>query len=131
MESRYQPAGYGSCGTLAGDLDVASAAHLRDHLTTLLGHGADHLILDFAHVEFVDSTGLSVLAGIHRLLQPSRQAAPDDHRTDHAAALAVAAVNQRIRPVLRTTGFTRIIPIYPSVESAIVVQQAARRRPSR
>ncbi|MFB4299173.1 STAS domain-containing protein [Actinomadura sp. NTSP31] len=122
VKSRFAPDGAGlAVVSLAGDLDVASASELRGHLAALLGDGADHLILDFARVEFVDSNGLSVLAGLHRLLQPSQQA---DDRGDQAGTLAVAAVNQRVRQVLRTTGFTRIIPIYPSVEAAVVIHQA-------
>ncbi|KAB2381857.1 STAS domain-containing protein [Actinomadura montaniterrae] len=180
VESRFQPANSGlAVVTLAGELDVASAAELRGHLAALIGDGADHLILDFSDVGFVDSNGLSVLAGVHRLLRPSREAGPDDRggrasagdqaraggqasasgqgradgqaradgqtradgqaraggqaRADgqgrRAGTLAVAAVNQHVRHVLRNTGFTRIIPIYPSVETAIVVHQAGRAGP--
>ncbi|MBO2457471.1 STAS domain-containing protein [Actinomadura violacea] len=136
MESRFPPAGAGlAIVALTGDLDVASAAQLRGHLAALIGDGADHLILDFARVEFVDSNGLSVLAGLHRLLQPSDRADAGDrtvHRgTTHRGTIAVAAVNQRVRQVLRTTGFTRIIPIYPSVETAITVHQAGPHPPHR
>ncbi|MEU5995986.1 STAS domain-containing protein [Spirillospora sp. NPDC047418] len=134
VESRFQPAAAGlAVVTLTGDLDIASAALLRGHLAAVLGQGADHLILDFTRVEFVDSTGLSVLAGVHRLLHPPEQADPGQPAAARAATadrsrrpgtLAITAVNQRVRHVLRTTGFTRIIPIYPSLETAIVVHQA-------
>lgn len=135
VESRFQPEGTDlAIVTLAGDLDVASAAQLRGHLAGLIGDGAHHLILDFTRVEFVDSNGLSVLAGVHRLLQPEERQGATDRASHHdrdtggddgqAGRLAVAAVNQRVRQVLRTTGFTRIIPIYPSVETAIVVHEA-------
>lgn len=134
VESRFQSPGAAlAVVTLTGDLDIASAALLRGHLAAVLGQGADHLILDFTHVEFVDSTGLSVLAGVHRLLRPPEQAEPGRSGAARAATadrsrrpgtLAIAAVNQRVRHVLRTTGFTRIIPIYPSVETAIVVHLA-------
>ncbi|GAA0238941.1 hypothetical protein GCM10009527_039420 [Actinomadura nitritigenes] len=124
MESRFAPAGGGlAIVTLTGELDVASAAELRGHLAALIGDGAGHLILDFARVEFVDSNGLSVLAGVHHLLRHPRRPGADEHAAD-AGALAVASVNQRVRQVLRTSGFTRIIPIYPSVETAIVVHEA-------
>ncbi|QKG24586.1 STAS domain-containing protein [Actinomadura verrucosospora] len=129
LHSRFEPAGADlAIVTLIGDLDIASAAHLRGHLAALLADGADHLILDFTHIEFVDSNGLSVLAGVHSLLQPTTRAETDDRNGD-TGTLAVAAVNQRVRQVLRTTGFTRIIPIYPSVETAITVHQARPHRP--
>lgn len=130
VESRFQPPGAGlAIVTLTGELDVSSAAQLRGHLAALLGDGADHLILDFAHVEFIDSSGLSVLAGLHRLLRASERAGEGD-RARRAGTLAVAAVNQRVRHVLRTAGFTGIIPIYTSVETAVVVHQAGHGGPS-
>ncbi|MEV5830332.1 STAS domain-containing protein [Spirillospora sp. NPDC052242] len=94
--------------TLEGDVDISTAARLRDDLAALLGDGARHLVLDFGDVEFMDSSGLSVLAGISPLL-------PD------AGALALVAVSPRIRDVLRTTGLTRLFPIYSSVDTAILV----------
>lgn len=152
VRSRFQPPGAGlAIVTLVGDLDVTSAAQLRDHLGALLSDGADHLVLDFTHIGFVDSSGLSVLAGVHRLLQPShqaRQAGADGHGADGGSAdgrggngsgangrdagtLALAAVNQCVRQILRITGLTRILPIYPSVQTAVVVLQAGPRRSSR
>ncbi|MFC6881396.1 MULTISPECIES: STAS domain-containing protein [Actinomadura] len=162
MRSRFHPAGADlAVVTLIGDLDATSAAQLRDHLGALLSDGADHLVLDFTHIGFVDSSGLSVLAGVHRLLQPSQraqqeqQAGPDGHGADDsgtdgrgangrgadgrganghgagAGTVALAAVNQRVRQVLRITGLTRILPIYPSVQTAVVVLQAGPRRSSR
>ncbi|QFG20595.1 STAS domain-containing protein [Actinomadura sp. WMMB 499] len=94
--------------TLAGDVDISTAARLRDDLAALLGEGARHLVLDFGGVAFMDSSGLSVLAGISPLLRG-------------AGMLALVSVNPRIRDVLRTTGLTRLFPIYSSVETAVLV----------
>lgn len=94
--------------TLTGDVDISTAARLRDHLAALLGEGAHHLVLDFTGVAFMDSSGLSVLAGIFPLLR-------------EAGMLALVSVNPRIREVLRTTGLTRLFPIYSSVETAVLV----------
>ncbi|MEU6745579.1 STAS domain-containing protein [Spirillospora sp. NPDC046719] len=117
--------------TLTGEVDVATAGRLRDHLAALIARGARHLVLDFAGVAFIDSSGLSVLAGIHRLLSaPERpgpgEGAPGPGSGEGARAsgtLALAAVNLRIREVLRTTGFTRFVPIYSTVEPAVAVHQ--------
>ncbi|MFD0902668.1 STAS domain-containing protein [Actinomadura sediminis] len=94
--------------TLTGDVDISTVARLRDDLAALLGDGARHLILDFGDVAFMDSSGLSVLTGIFPLLRDS-------------GALALVSVNPRIREVLRTTGLTRLFPIYSSVDTAILV----------
>ncbi|MBE1537472.1 STAS domain-containing protein [Actinomadura algeriensis] len=103
--------------TLTGDVDISTAARLRDDLAALLGDGARHLVLDLGDVSFMDSSGLSVLAGVFPLLRES-------------GALALAAVNPRIREVLRTTGLTRLFPIYTSVDTAITVLRAGDDAPS-
>lgn len=125
--------------TLTGEVDVATAGRLRDHLAALIARGARHLVLDFAGVAFIDSSGLSVLAGIHRLLSAPERPGPGEHGSgEHGSGpgsgsgeegarasgtLALAAVNLRIREVLRTTGFTRFVPIYSTVEPAVAVHQ--------
>ncbi|MGI5324806.1 STAS domain-containing protein [Actinomadura nitritigenes] len=126
---------------LTGEVDVATAGRLRDHLAALIARGARHLVLDFAGVAFIDSSGLSVLAGIHRLLSaPERPGSgeggsgsgtgAEGPRADGSGeggrasgTLALAGVNLRIREVLRTTGFTRFVPIYSAVEPAVAVHQ--------
>jgi hypothetical protein len=52
-------------------------------------------------------------------------------RDRSSGTFAVAAVNQHVRQVLRPTGLTRTIPIYPSVETAVVVHHAGPSRSSR
>ncbi|WP_433243395.1 STAS domain-containing protein [Actinomadura nitritigenes] len=126
--------------TLTGEVDVATAGRLRDHLAALIARGARHLVLDFAGVAFIDSSGLSVLAGIHRLLSAPERPSPgegasgpgfgESARADGSGegarasgTVALAGVNLRIREVLRTTGFTRFVPIYSTVEPAVAVHQ--------
>ncbi|MFB4299618.1 STAS domain-containing protein [Actinomadura sp. NTSP31] len=110
--------------TVIGEVDVYTAAQLRDHLASLLGRGARHLVLDFAGVAFIDSSGLSVLAGIHRLLSTGdRTDAGRSEPGRGTGTLALTAVNLRIREVLRTTGFTRFMPIYSTVDLAVTVHE--------
>lgn len=51
---------------LQGELDLATAAALRDHLSDLYERGSRHFVLDGSNVAFVDSVGLSVILGLHR-----------------------------------------------------------------
>lgn len=48
---------------LAGELDLATAGHLREHLRHALRQGSDlrHLVVDVAGLEFLDVTGLNAL----------------------------------------------------------------------
>ena len=46
---------------LQGRLDAAVALDLKEALRRLIAEGSLHLLIDLAKVEFIDSTGLSVL----------------------------------------------------------------------
>ncbi|HEX6918893.1 MAG TPA: STAS domain-containing protein [Actinomycetes bacterium] len=52
---------------LTGEVDIATAAGLRDCLLALVNRGADSLVVDLRGVTFIDSTGVGTLLRIfHR-----------------------------------------------------------------
>jgi stage II sporulation protein AA (anti-sigma F factor antagonist) len=51
---------------LSGELDLALAPSLRDHLNWLHADGVRHFTVDAAGVTFIDSVGLSVLLAVYR-----------------------------------------------------------------
>jgi anti-anti-sigma factor len=51
-----------------GDLDLATAAALREQLITARGDGASEVIVDLTAVGFIDSVGLGLLISAHRRL---------------------------------------------------------------
>ena len=54
--------------TLRGELDVNTSAELREHIIGVLDAGTQHLVVDLAALEFIDSTGLGVLVGAQKRL---------------------------------------------------------------
>ena len=46
---------------LRGELDLATAPRLREELLWLIAGGIREVIVDLGHLDFIDSTGLSVL----------------------------------------------------------------------
>ena len=46
---------------LTGELDLAAASGLRDQFAVLAKAGVVQIVLDLSHLDFLDSTGLSVL----------------------------------------------------------------------
>jgi len=51
-----------------GEIHVSTAPDLSEHLSRAIADGRTRLVLDLSEVEFIDSTGLSVLlAGLRRL----------------------------------------------------------------
>ena len=49
-----------------GELDLLSAPLLEHEVRTLHADGHDRIVVDLRQVEFIDSTGLRVLIGLHR-----------------------------------------------------------------
>lgn len=57
-----------SAGLLAvdGRLDLRAAGEVRLQASAAMAAGGGSLVLDLTHVEFIDSSGLGILAGLHR-----------------------------------------------------------------
>jgi len=55
--------------SIAGDLDLRSCRRLREELTGLIEDGVTSVVIDLAHMDFVDSTGLDVLVGAQKRLR--------------------------------------------------------------
>ena len=55
--------------TVAGEVDVYTAAQLRAVLDEELGAGNARLVVDLDEVSFLDSTGLGVLVGRLKLVR--------------------------------------------------------------
>jgi anti-sigma B factor antagonist len=54
---------------LSGELDLASSPALEQELDRALDAGTSRLIVDLRELEFMDSTGLSVLVKAHQRVQ--------------------------------------------------------------
>jgi anti-anti-sigma factor len=58
--------GRGTVLTVMGELDLASAPALEDELDKAMNGGTDCVVVDLRGLEFIDSTGLSVLVKAHQ-----------------------------------------------------------------
>lgn len=84
---------------LSGDLDFHTARRLREKLLELHAAGANNVVLDMASLDFIDSSGLSVLvAGLKRLKNSDGN-------------LTLRAVPQQTRRVLEVSGLSRVLSI--------------------
>lgn len=63
FEMSIEARGESATVRMSGELDVATAPGLRDHVVRLISEGRNHLEFDCASLEFIDSTGLGVLIG--------------------------------------------------------------------
>jgi stage II sporulation protein AA (anti-sigma F factor antagonist) len=91
----------------AGEIDLTNAESLRDALLSALNTGAPGLIVDLTATTFLDS------AGVTALVRASRRASASD------AALALAVTAPAVLRVLNLVGIDQLIPVYPSVATAL------------
>jgi anti-sigma B factor antagonist len=89
-----------------GEVDVFTAPSLDEALSAAIGAGCGRLIVDLSGVDFLDSTGLSVLV---KALKRIREA-------DGSLDVIVSA--ERVAKVFRLTGLDKVIPLHASVQEA-------------
>jgi anti-sigma B factor antagonist len=84
---------------LLGELDMSTAPQLRDELLRLTSNGAREVTVDLSDLQFMDSTGLSVLiTGLKRL-------------REKGGDMALRSPTPGTRRVLEITGLTDIFAI--------------------
>lgn len=90
-----------------GEIDVATAAQLREQLNTLVAEGKHQLIVDLNRVEFMDSTGLGVLVGAHK------------HLVELGGVMRVVCTQPTILKVFDLTGLNAVIPLADDLDSVL------------
>jgi anti-anti-sigma factor len=88
--------------TLTGELDYASAQHLRAAITAALTGKADTIIVSLAGVTFVDSTGIGTLVVARRICNDMR------------ATLRVSDANPFITRLFDVVGVSEALGLPPT-----------------
>jgi anti-anti-sigma factor len=91
---------------LSGELDASTAGQLYEQLAELTREGVTHVTLDLSELEFMDSTGLSVVIAEHKRTSAS------------GGELIVLSPQSQVRRVLEITGLTDILHIRSEEQSA-------------
>ena len=84
---------------LSGELDLATAPWLRDHLVEIAADGPGHVVVDLSRLAFIDSTGLSVLVGGWKRLRES------------GGDLVLRSPSPAVAKVLDIAGLHEVFPI--------------------
>ena len=94
---------------LRGELDVSTAADLRERLLAIFGEDrTSSIILDLSGLGFMDSTGISVLL------------AAEERAIQLGGALFLVAPQKAVARVLHVTSLDKHFPIYPRVADALL-----------
>ena len=91
---------------VTGEIDVATAPSLREHLAAHEAADESVVVVDLTGVTFLDSTALGVLVGAYRRL------------TDAGGTLRLVVIEPRILKVLEITDLTSVFPIFDTVDAA-------------
>jgi anti-sigma B factor antagonist len=92
---------------VSGEIDMDTTPQLQDVLQEVAdGGGARQVVLDFADVTFMDSTGLGLLVVWLKTLQ------------DRGGRLCLAAVQEPVRTVLVLSAVDQVVDLYDTVEAA-------------
>lgn len=90
-----------------GEVDLYTAPRLKTLLTDITAGGRSNVAVDFAGVEFMDSTGLGVLiSGLKRCREAG-------------GTLALVAPTEPVRKVLTITGLDQVFDIRDSLDELV------------
>ncbi|MGZ4182369.1 MAG: STAS domain-containing protein [Solirubrobacteraceae bacterium] len=78
--------------SVSGELDLASSPALEEELERVAQSDAQVVIVDLRHLEFMDSTGLSVLVRAHQ------------HAEENGRRLGLVNGSQQVQRLLTLTG---------------------------
>jgi anti-sigma B factor antagonist len=92
--------------TASGELDIGTAAELRQYLHDVLDRGEGGLILDLTEVQFIDSTILGVLVSVHKRL------------VERGQVLTLVSPHERLLRIFRLTVLDRVFAIVPALPGA-------------
>ncbi|HEX4244506.1 MAG TPA: STAS domain-containing protein [Acidimicrobiales bacterium] len=92
---------------VVGEIDVATAPTLAEHLAAHEEAGASLVVVDLLGVSFLDSTALGVLVGSFKRLGES------------GGTLRLVIAEPRILKVFEITDLVRVFPITSTVEEAL------------
>ena len=90
-----------------GEIDLDTVGLLSASLSDTIAAGATHVVVDFAHVTYIDSAGLGALVGAHKKLRAA------------GGALVLRCEHPRVMRLLTITGLTKLFTIEPTGASEL------------
>jgi anti-anti-sigma factor len=92
---------------LAGNLDSATSPKAQQELESIVSRGAHRIAVDFSALDYISSAGLRVLLGIAKTVKAK------------GGALRTFGLNHTVREVFDISGFSTILPVFPTEADAL------------
>ncbi|MBO7208976.1 MAG: anti-sigma factor antagonist [Clostridia bacterium] len=94
-----------------GELDHHYASEIREKADRIILKGEIRkVVFDFTKVHFMDSSGIGVIMGRYRLMEAIK------------GSVCAFGTNQRIKDLVKMSGLSRLITIYPNQQKALEVK---------
>ncbi len=87
-----------------GELDLATSPELEEQLERVWDSGSDRLVLDLRQLEFMDSTGLSIIVKAHQRL------------SEEGGQLSLVRGSQQVQRLLDLTGVSERLQLVDTPE---------------
>ncbi len=87
-------------------IDSAVAIQFKDRMREETDGGGDHIILDLAQVDFIDSSGLGAIVAVMKALGRDRR-------------LDLSGLTENVDKVFRLTRMDSVFQIHPCLEDAL------------
>lgn len=97
---------------IQGRMDTISAPTFQERMETLLDQGKANFVVDFSQLDYISSAGL-------RALIASAKGAES-----HGGSLACCSLNGIVKKVFDIAGFSKMLSIYESMETAVREEQS-------
>ena len=92
---------------LNGNLDINASKTLEDRLMSIIDSGEKNIVIDFAELNYISSSGLRVLVFAANKLLPGK------------GTIGFCGMQTHIRQVFDITGFTNIFKVYATLADAV------------
>ncbi len=115
MDIGVTRSGDGLILTLRGEFDLKTAPEFVRTVDEMQSEEISRVVVDLGGVAFIDSSGLGALLGRYREL------------SSRGVSFSLAAPSHTVREVLGIAGVSRVMDVYPEVQSALRETEEASR----
>jgi anti-sigma B factor antagonist len=109
IEPTFEVAEYGRWAVMrvTGEIDMATAPRLRQHVQTVTARNPAGLVLDLDRVDFIDSTGLGVMVGAAKRMRMID------------GGFRIVCSQTHLNHLFKITRLNEVFDLYESLEDAL------------
>jgi anti-sigma B factor antagonist len=109
MDVTFETINEATVVVITGRIDSATSKDLETKLIPIINSGTRKLVVDFAKVDFISSAGLRILLIVAKKLKQAN------------GKMALCCLKDTIKEVFDISGFSSIIPVFPTRDEALLL----------